>query len=63
MHVHTSNFNIGLHYPTFMGRNLDNKTKLTPIRIMNSVDMNSKNIMNSGGIFSDSVAMISISSE
>ena len=30
---------------------------------MNSVDMNSKNIMNSGGIFSDSVAMISISSE
>ena len=63
MHVHTSNLNTGLHYLTFMGRNLENRKKLTPIQIIYSVDMNSKNIMNNVVIFSGSVAMNSISNE
>ena len=42
---------MGLHYVTFMGRHLENMKKLTSIRIMNSASMNSKNIMNSVGIF------------
>ena len=41
----------------FMGRNLGNKKKLTPVRIMNSVSLNNKNIMNNIGIFNDSVTM------
>ena len=43
---------MGLHYFIFMGRNLENRKKLILVQIMNS-----KNIMNSVGIFSDSVVM------
>ena len=46
--------NMGLQYLTFMGRNLVNKKKLTPVRIMNSIALCSKNIVNSVGIFNDS---------
>ena len=48
---------MGLHYLTFMLRNLENRKKLTFVRLMNNVSLNSKNIVNSVGIFSDSVAM------
>jgi hypothetical protein len=54
---------MGLHYLTFMGRLLEIKKKLTPIRIMKGVGMNSKNIMNTFGIFSYSVAMNRIFNE
>ena len=40
-----------------MRRNLENKKKLMPVRIMNSAGMNSKNIVNNVSIFSDGVAM------
>ena len=40
-----------LHYLTYMGRNLENRKKLTPVWIMNSANMNNNNIMNSVGIF------------
>ena len=45
---------MGLHYLTFMGRNLENKKKLTPVCIMNCAGLNSKIIMNSAGIFINS---------
>ena len=48
----------GLHYHTFIGRNLENKKKLTPVRIMKTMD-----IVNYIGIFNDSVVMNSIFSE
>ena len=48
---------MSLHYLTFMRRNLENKEKLTPVRIMNSVNMKSKNIMINVSIFNDSDAM------
>ena len=51
---------MGLHYLTFMGRKLENKKKLTPVRIMNSASINSKNIVNNVSIFNDSVVMTSI---
>ena len=54
---------MGLHYLTFMGRNLENRKKLTHVRIMNRVGMNNKNVVNSVFLFNDSVAMNSISSE
>ena len=46
---------MGLHYFTFMGKNLENEKKLTPIWIMNS--------MNNVSIFNDSVTMNSVLSE
>ena len=42
---------MGFHYLTFMGRNLESRKKLTPVRLMNSAGLNNKNIMNSVGIF------------
>ena len=36
---------MGLHFLIFMWRNLENKKKLTLVQIMNSVGMNSKNII------------------
>ena len=44
---------MGLHYLTFMGRNLKNKKKPIPVRIMSSTGLNSKNIVNSVGTFDD----------
>ena len=40
----------GLHYLTFMGRNLDNKKKLAPVWIVNSTNTNT---MNNASIFSE----------
>jgi hypothetical protein len=37
---------VGLHYLTFMRRNLKIKKKLTRVQIMNNADMNSNNNMN-----------------
>ena len=48
---------MGCHYLTFMERNLENRKKLMPIRIMHSASMNSRNIVNSVGVFDDSGAM------
>ena len=48
---------MGLHYLTFTRRNLENKKKLAPVRIMNSASLISKNIVNSVGIFNKSDAM------
>ena len=42
---------MGLQYITFMGRTLKNKKELMPVRIMNSVSLNSV------GIFTDSVVI------
>ena len=46
---------MGLHCLTFMGRHVENKKKVRPVRIMNNVGLNSKNITNSVGICNDSV--------
>lgn len=51
---------MGLHYFTYMGRDLENKRKWTKVQIINNANMNSKNIVNSVNIFSDSGAMNSI---
>ena len=48
--------NMGIHYLIFIGRNLEKRKKLMPIRIMKSVGLNSKNIVNSVGIFNVSAA-------
>ena len=48
------------HYLIFMGRNLVTRKNLAPVQIMNSVSMNSKNIVNNVGIFNDYVVMNSI---
>ena len=40
-----------LHCLTFMGRNLEDGKNLTPVQIMNNVDLNRTNIVNSVGIF------------
>ena len=45
---------------TWAAKNLENKKKLTPMWIMNSVDVFSENIVNNVSIFSDDVAMNSI---
>jgi hypothetical protein len=45
---------MGLQYLTFIGRNLENRKKLTPVGIMNSIGLYSKNIVNTLGIFNDS---------
>ena len=52
---------MGLHYLTFMERNLERGKKLMPVRIMNSVGLNTKKIVNTVGNFIDSVAMNSVS--
>jgi hypothetical protein len=54
---------MGLHYLTFMLRNLENKKRLTLVQLMNSVSLDSKSIVNSVGIFNDIVAMNSIFKE
>lgn len=51
---------MGLHCPTFMGRNLGNKKNWTPIWMTNSAGMNSRNIVNNISIFNESLAMSSI---
>ena len=48
---------MGLHYLTFMGRNLENRKELTPVQIMNSTSFNSKNIVHGVSIFNDSATM------
>ena len=52
---------MGLHYLTFMGRNLENKKKLMPVRIMNSAALNSENIVISASIFNVVLILIIIS--
>ena len=54
---------MGLHYFTFMGTNLENRKALTPVQRMNSASMNSMNIMDNVGIFSERVVMNSIFNE
>ena len=54
---------MGLRYLTFMGRNLENRKNFTLVRIMNSVGMNSKDIVNNVEVFSGSVVMNSIFNE
>ena len=54
---------MGLHYLIFMWRNLENKKKLTLVQIMNSVGMNSKNIIYNVSIFNDHAIMSSIFNE
>ena len=49
-----------LHYLTFMGRDLENRKKLTLVRMMNCVGMNSKHILNNVGISNDSTAVKNI---
>lgn len=51
--------NMGLHNLTFMAINLENRKKLAPVRIMNSVGSNSKNVVNSVDMFNDMDATIS----
>ena len=48
---------MGLHYHTFMGWNLEDRKKLTPVWIMNSGGFNNKNIVKSVGVFNISVAL------
>ena len=48
---------MGLHYLTFAVRNLEITKKLTPVRIMNSAGLNSKNIVNNVNMLNDSVVM------
>lgn len=50
----------GFHYLTSMGRNLENRKKLTPVRTMNNDGMN---IVNSVDNFGNNVAMNNIFSE
>ena len=54
---------MGLHYLTLMGRNLENKEKLTPIRIVNAAGMNNMNNLYSANIFSDSAVISNIFNE
>lgn len=46
-----------------MERNLENEKPLTPIRVMNNVDMNSKVSVNNVNIFSHNAIMDSIPNE
>ena len=39
-------YDMGLHYLTFVGTNVENRKKLRLVRILNSVGMNSTNIVN-----------------
>ena len=48
---------MGIHYLTFMGRNLENKKKFMLVQIMNNAVMNNMNIVSSGGIFGDNATM------
>ena len=54
---------MGLHYVIFKGRNLENMKKLMPVRKINNAGVNSKNIVNSLGIFNDIDLINSISFE
>ena len=47
-------YDMGLHYLTFMGRNLENKKKSALVQIVNSVDMN---VVNNVSISRDSATM------
>jgi hypothetical protein len=47
----------------FMGRNLEDRKKVTLVQIMNSACLSSKNIMNNVGIFNGSTTTNSIFSE
>ena len=48
------NFDMGLHYLTFMRRQLESRKKLTLVRTMNNASVNGKNIMNNVDNLSDS---------
>ena len=50
---------MGKHYHTIMERHLENRKKLTLVRIMNSVNLYSKNIMNNVVIFNDNITISS----
>ena len=52
-------FHVGLHYHTVMERHLENRKKLMLVRMMNSVNLYSKNIMNNDGIFNDDITISS----
>ena len=54
---------MGLHYLTFMGRNLRDRKKLMLVQMMNSVNMNTKNSVNSVSMVNDSDSINSIFSE
>lgn len=51
---------MGLHYLTFLLRNLENRKKLTLVQIMNNAGFNNKNIVNNDSIFNDSVVINNI---
>ena len=53
-------YDMGLHYLTFTGRNPRNRKKLTLTWLLNSVIMNSKNMVNDANIFKFSDALNSI---
>ena len=44
---------MGLHYLTFMKRNLENKRKLTPVVIMNNVGLYCEFFVNNVNLFND----------
>ena len=46
-----------LHYLTFMGRNLENRKKLTLVQTMNNDGMKNKNVGNSVNNFTDTAVM------
>ena len=46
-----------LHYLLFLVRNLANRTKPMQVRILNSANLISKNIVNSIGIFNESASI------
>jgi hypothetical protein len=48
---------MGLHYLTFMERNLENKKELTLIWIMNCVNMIIRNIVNNANVSKDHATM------
>ena len=51
---------MGLQYITFIGRNLKIRKKLTSVRIINSTNMNSKNIVINVGILNNMYVISSI---
>ena len=51
-----STYDMGLHYLTFMGRNLENRYFLMMVHITNSAGTNSKNIVNIVSAFNDIVS-------
>ena len=54
---------MGLHYLTFVERDLENRKQLPLVQIINSVCINSMNIVNSVGNFNDIASMNSVFNE